>query len=72
MKYLTNIEIDEIETEVLIDFENQFGVIIVNKITDVHTGDAIVPELSEAVYAELHEYDADLRAEKNSKRKLSH
>lgn len=72
MKYLTTIEIDEIETEVLIHFENRFGEMEIHQITDVHTGDAIDCKIPDFVYLELAEYDADLRDEKNSKRKLSH
>lgn len=64
MKLITVIEIEEIETEVSIDFTNQFGEIEVQKVTDVETGDAICPELPNEVYRDMLEMWADSLIEK--------
>lgn len=69
MRHVTTIEINEIETEVLIDFNTYFGQVVINKITDLATGDAIVPDLvdenlSDKIHNELHEVAADYNAVK--------
>lgn len=48
-----NTEINE--SEVSVEFEARFGEIIINKITDIETGDAIDPELPIWLFNELHE-----------------
>lgn len=53
MTHITTIEIDEIETEVIIDFSVVFGDIEINQITDVVTGDAIDAEINNDTYREL-------------------
>lgn len=58
------IEIDEVETEISVEFTNQFGEIEIDLITDVNTGNAIAPDLldkhtSDIIYDELHEVVAD-------------
>jgi hypothetical protein len=63
MKLITTIEIDEITTDVEIDFINRFGEIEVDKITDSVTGCAICPELSDDIYSEMMEMWADVTAE---------
>lgn len=72
MKLTTTIEIDEIDTEVLVDFEKEFGEIIINKMTNSHTGDAIAPDLlgecfsTDNLYYELNEAYADIMAERRA------
>jgi len=68
MLHYTTIEIDEIDTEVKIEFESRFGEIEIIKITDIGTGNAIAPDLfndrlANSIYAELHEVAADYNAE---------
>lgn len=63
MTHYTTIEINEIETEVKIEFENRFGDIEISKITNVETGDAIDLELPSWIYDELHESFCDYEAE---------
>lgn len=63
------IEIDEVETEVCIEFENQFGDIEITKMTDVESGDAIAPDLMTPrhygwLLEDLMETEADIKAEK--------
>lgn len=70
MTTIRTIEIDEIETDVLIDFEMFFGDVEINKITNTETGEAIAPDLlnefnANLLYLELHEYAADYNAVKN-------
>lgn len=70
MTLIQTIEIDEVETEVLIDFSSYFGDIEINKITNLETGDAICPDLldsdlSDKIYADLDEYAADYNAVKS-------
>lgn len=65
MRYITEIEIDEIETEVAIDFEMYFGEAEVSKVTNLETGDAIDVKINDGVYGELLEYAADYNAEKS-------
>jgi len=64
MTLITTIEIDEIETEVSIEFKSYFGEIEVSKVTDLATGDAIAYEPNEYVYNEMAEMYADLMADK--------
>lgn len=64
MKLLTNIEIDETETEVSIEFASRFGEIEIELITDLKTGDAIAPDLMDNITAarvqeELNDYLAE-------------
>jgi len=64
MKLHTTIEIEEVETNIVIDFEMQFGQPIINKITDVESGCAICPDLDETnisdiLYNEILEYAAN-------------
>lgn len=72
MKFTTTIEIDEIDTEILVEFEKQFGEIIINKMTDAHTGDAIAPDLldecfsTDNLYYELNEAYSDAMAERKA------
>ncbi len=74
MTHYTTIEIDEVETEVKIEFENRFGEMVITKITEVKTGDTICPDLLEGqmtntsvtcLYNELYEMIADFDAEKS-------
>lgn len=78
MKITTTVQIDEMETEVLVDFEMQSGEIVINKMTDTHSGDAIAPDLldetsTDNLYPELYEAYADAMAERraNGRRKAS-
>lgn len=64
MTLITTIEIDEIDTEVSIEFTNHFGEIEVLKVTDAETGDAICPELPNEVYRDMLEMWADSLADK--------
>jgi len=69
MKLYTTIEINETDTEVIVDFEIQHGEAVILKMTDVHTGDAIAPDLlselhDNMLYNEMLEYAADIRANK--------
>ncbi|HEY4326406.1 MAG TPA: hypothetical protein VGN20_20650 [Mucilaginibacter sp.] len=64
------IELDEIETEVAIDFSYNHGEVQITNMTDVVTGDAICPDLLDAdlensLIVELTEYTSDLFAEKS-------
>lgn len=72
MKTLTTtIEIDEVETNIEVIFIPQFGEVIIEKITDVDTGDAICPDFFERyeglvtsvaldrLYNEMHELVAN-------------
>lgn len=73
MKHLTTIEIDEIDTEVLIEYRIQFGEPEILFMTDVHTGDAIAPDLLNETRTcdllnELHEVWCDEKAERNNDR----
>lgn len=63
MTLITTLEIDEVSTEVAIDFKSYFGEPEVQLITDLSTGDAICPELSDEVYNEMAEMYADLKAD---------
>lgn len=70
---IRTIEIEEVETEVLIDFEMQFGNVEINKMTDTETGEAIAPDLlgetnTDYLYNELYEYAADYSAVKSYSR----
>lgn len=64
MKHFCTIEIDEIETFIEIDFKLQFGEVEILKVTDLETCCAIVPELPDYIYLELHEMAMDLLADK--------
>lgn len=64
MKLFTNIEIDETETKVSIEFVSRFGEIEIELITDLKTGDAIAPDLMDNITAarvqeELNDYLAE-------------
>jgi hypothetical protein len=60
----TTIEIDEVETEVKIEFEMMFGEAEIDTITDVQTGCAITPDKDgsmtktavDSLYDELREW----------------
>lgn len=65
MKLITTIEINEVETEVSIDFEMYFGDVEISKITDLETGNALGLEISDNTFNELLEYIADRNAVKN-------
>lgn len=57
MTSYTTIEIDEIETEVKIEFTNRFGEMEIDLITDIATGNAIAPDLlNEWDFENLHEF----------------
>lgn len=68
--HITTIEIDEIITVVSIDFETDCeGDPTILKMTELTTGDAIAPDLLGEIYnysllRELHEFAADMMAEK--------
>lgn len=69
MRLFTTLEIDELATEVAVDFTIQFGEPVIDRITNQETGDAICPDLfSERVQNDLlnecDEYAADYAAEK--------
>lgn len=73
MTTVKTIEIDEVETEVLIDFEMYFGDIEFNKFTDLETGNAIEVEIDNNLYNDLLEMAADYKAEKGlSKYKVNY
>jgi hypothetical protein len=60
MTSYTTIEIDEIETEIKIEFTNRFGEIEIDLITDITTGNAIAPDLlNEWNIEDLHEFAAN-------------
>lgn len=65
MTHATIIEIDEVETNILIDFEMYFGQPEINKITNIETGDALGLEISDNTFNDLMEYVADYNAEKS-------
>lgn len=74
MRHTTLLEIDEIETEVEIDFTIEFGEPVINLMTDIHTGDAIAPDLMEGfrlcgLLNELHEEAANRTADRLSAKK---
>lgn len=67
MRLYTEILINEIPTEVLIDYDVIGGEPEIDKITDVHTGDAICPDLLgqtkvSDILNQCHEDYADYRA----------
>lgn len=64
MKYFCRIDIDEIETQIEIDFKLQFGEVEILKVTDLETGCEICPVIPDEVYLELHEMAMDLMADK--------
>lgn len=74
MIYQTTIEIDEMETEVLIHFEMKFGEPVIIQMIDVFTDEAIAPDLLDEITPftmtnllnELHEVAADKLADKKS------
>lgn len=63
MTLITTIDIEEIPTEVMVDFASYFGEIEVNKITSIETGDALGLEITDKLYWELHEAAADMMAD---------
>lgn len=73
--HITTIEIDEELTIVSIDFENKNGEIVILKMTDM-AGNAIAHDLLEEMEAdilhrELHQFWADMNADKNTNGKYS-
>jgi hypothetical protein len=73
MKLITTIEIDEVETQVLIHYSAYFSNIEIEKITEIETGDAICPDLldkkiSDDLYSEINELESDRRAERSCSR----
>lgn len=70
MKLHTTIEIDEIETEVLVEFENASDGIEILKGTEMHTGVnlPILFNYPQYVFDECAEYYADTMAERRSKK----
>lgn len=72
MTLYTTLEIDEVSTEVVIDFDIQFGEAEIDRITDVETGNAICPDLfSSSMQNELlnecEEFAADYSAERSGR-----
>lgn len=71
MKTTLLIDIDELPTETLIEFEMQWGEPVITMMTDVNTNDAIAPDLLGQtdlcqLLNELHEIGADIIAEKKA------
>jgi hypothetical protein len=64
MILIKTIEIDEVETEISIDFSVFFGDVEINQIIDLTTGDSIDVEIDNSTYNELMEHAADLNAER--------
>lgn len=64
MILIKTIEIDEVETEVSIDFNVFFGDVEINQITNLETGDAIEIEIDDTTYNNCFQYAADMSAEK--------
>lgn len=69
MLHHTTIQINDLDTEVTVEFHNQFGEIKIGLMTDVLTGDAIAPDLldefhSMLLYAELHMVSAHNEADR--------
>lgn len=67
MNHITTLEVNEETIVVSIDFENHFGQIEIEKITNIETGDAIAPDLwseiqAEMIYNELHEFSAEFES----------
>ena len=65
------LEIDEVPTETLIEFETQFGEPIILMMTDVHTNDAIAPDLLGQtdlcqLLNDLHEIGSDIIADRKA------
>lgn len=73
MIHHTTVDIDEIETEVLIEFSIVFNEVEIQKITDLETGVAICPDLEgqmtsvgfDSLYSELHEAGCNQLAERH-------
>jgi len=69
MKLVTTIDINDIPTEVLVEYRITFGEPEILFMTDVHTGNAIAPDLlgetdNCALLNELHAAWCDERAER--------
>lgn len=71
MKTTLLIEIDELPTETLIEFEMQFGEPVILMMTDVHEGSAISPDLLGQtdlcqLLNDLHEIGSDIIADRKA------
>jgi len=75
MKLVTTIDINDIPTEVLVEYRILMGEPEILFMTDIHTGDAVAPDLlgetdNIALINELHESWCDEQAEKSLSRSL--
>jgi len=72
MKYTTTIEIEELETEICIQFDMTNGDVDVVKIVDVHSGEELSEDLmTHELYNDCAEFYSDQMSERRKPKRVN-